>query len=244
MTEQTQSEAVPVDFNLDDWIDGGTVTQRSVDIYARPDLMAEYEDWERRYKPAEARAKQVGDEAGLDDGDELATLLAEGERIYSEWMASKTTWYVRALSDEEINEINERTPKFDALPEFAEKPPAEPRDRKGNPGAAYTVALEAYEARKAAFLEEQEPARAKLREQRSEAADAANLEMVAAAVVKIEAANGSVKHDVTVPQLVRLGERMGKVQLAKLLDAATIAKLKEPEIKPDFSLGTSKRDPA
>lgn len=45
---------IPVDFDLDDWIDGGAVTEHSVAIYARPDLAAVFEDWERRRKVAKA----------------------------------------------------------------------------------------------------------------------------------------------------------------------------------------------
>lgn len=244
MTEHT-SEAVPVDFDLDGWIDGGTVTQRSVAIYARPDLMAEYEDWERRYKVAESRVKQAGGEVGLDDGDELAALTAEGERIYEAWMASKATWYVRALSPEEIDEITERTPKFDDLPKFPEEEPKEPRGtQSAAQAAAFGTAHAAWRSRRDAFLAEQETAALELRKKRIAARDETNIEMVAAAVVKIEAANGATAHGVTVPQLRKMRERMGQRQLNSLIEAATIATMGEPEIKPDFSRSTSKRDPA
>lgn len=244
MTEHA-SEAVPVDFDLEAWLDGGTVTQRSVAIYARPDLMAEYEDWERRYKVAKARDEQAPDDGALGEKSELAVLTAEGERIYEEWMASKATWYVRALSPEEIDEINERAPKFDDLPEFPDPEPVTPRGAT-SPAAteAGRIVREDYERRKAAFLAEQEPARAELRKKRIAARDEANTEMVAAAVVKIEAANGGVVHGVTVAQLRKLRERMGQRQLQSLIDAATIATMSEPEIQPDFSRSTSKRDPA
>ena len=95
------NEPTPVEFDLDDWIDGGAVTEHSVPIYSRPDLAAVLEDWERRRKHATIVA---GDDEAL-GGESIEDLEAEGRTIYKQWIESKATWYVRALTPERLDEL-------------------------------------------------------------------------------------------------------------------------------------------
>lgn len=206
---------IPADFNLDDWIDGGAVTEHSVAIYSRPDLAAVIEDWERRRKIAKVTG---GGDASLGEPT-LESLEEEGRRIYKQWIDSKATWYIRALEPSRIDEIR-----------AAGKTPEAIKDLPGSPDPA---ALAKHQKRQA-----------KRAEEITAAVDEVNLNMLAESVIRIEGANGGVQQGVTVEQLRRMRERLGQRQVNSLLNAATLAVLVDPELKPDFSQATSKRDPA
>lgn len=107
MTEELDTgQPVDVDENswFDSWLETGTVAQRSVEIYGRPDLFAQFEDLERKLAIAKevekAGEKTVGD-TGVD------TIIEQLESLYAKWQASKTTWFIRALTSAEIEEIRE-----------------------------------------------------------------------------------------------------------------------------------------
>lgn len=103
-TEIPASDAVPVgDDWFDQWLETGTVAQRSVNVYGRPDLFAKYEDLERR----RAVAAEVEDEEKSLGDSTLADLDEEISNLYKQWQDSKTTWYIRALQPEEINAVRD-----------------------------------------------------------------------------------------------------------------------------------------
>ena len=112
------SSAVPAGPDwFDNWIETGTVAQRSVNIYGRPDLFAKYEDLERRREVAAAieedGEKSVGDSA-------LSDLDAEISDLYKKWQDSKTTWYIRALNPDEIDGVRDECGFPDDLPDDAD----------------------------------------------------------------------------------------------------------------------------
>lgn len=249
MTEQDQqditqdvADLIPADFDLDAWIGGAAVAERSVAIFARPDLVATMEEWTRRYDIAEKQAKAAGDEASLADDDELAALREEGERIHAEWMASKADWRVRALDEEEeMFPIVRAAPVYPDLPAFDEPEPKAPRDHAGStPSAAYLKAHAAWVERRDAFLAAQKPEQDALNRKRQAAQDEVNLNLIATAVVSITFANGAVTQGVTVDQLRKMRTKLGTQQVKSLLDAASLATLEEPSIPVPFSRSDSK----
>lgn len=244
MTEQDQTTDTPTDdFNLDDWINGGSVTRRSIDIYSRPDLYAEYEELERRLQNALARA-QV-DEASLADteDEELVELREAIQENYDAWLASKSTWRVRALDPEdEIAPLQETIPKYDDLPTFPEKAPVAPRDRAGNATKAFEERLAAWEKRRDEYIEGQAGEAKALMEKRVKAAEQYDLDCIALAVETIEFANGAVANGVTVEQLRKMGKGIGPQQVKRLLLAALQATTEEPTIPVPFSQTASKGD--
>lgn len=247
MTEQDQQDTtvadlIPADFDLDAWIGGAAVAERSVEIFARPDLVGTMEEWDRRYTLAEKRAKAAGDEASLADDDELAALAEEGERIHAAWLASKADWRVRALDvDTEMLPIARSAPEYPDLPAFTEPEPKAPRDHAGGkPSATYLAAHTAWQERQTAFLAAQKPEQDDLNRKRETAQDEVNLRLIAAAVVSITFANGNVVEGVTVDQLRAMRTKLGGPQVKKLLDAAQLATLAEPAIPVPFSRSDSK----
>ncbi|WP_163540838.1 hypothetical protein [Occultella kanbiaonis] len=134
-----------VEFDIFDWIDSGTVAQKSVTIYNDPALIAKIEDVQARIEIAKRTA--ADEEAAVGDTDELVALREEEAALFVAWDAAKSVWTVQALAPETINEIN------DDLPMPAR--PVEPKDdsKSQNPSkvAAYEKArkqfvtdLEAY----------------------------------------------------------------------------------------------------
>src|SRR5690625_1912703 len=93
------------DFSLLSWIETGTVAERSVTHYNDQAAYSDYLDWERRYEEAESNHGPDGEEV-LGSRDVFAELDAEGEQILERLESSKSVWTVRALSNEELEEID------------------------------------------------------------------------------------------------------------------------------------------
>lgn len=97
------SNAVPVgDDWFDQWMSTGTVAQRSLDVYGRPDLYGRFEELERRLE----HAKQAKGDLSLGDSG-ADSILEEMTELHKQWTASKSVWFIRALSSDEIDAINE-----------------------------------------------------------------------------------------------------------------------------------------
>lgn len=239
----TESDPVPADFEgdaFDEWIGGATVSKRSVPIYGKPGLFAEYEDLERQ------REKAVDEQKG---GAELggSGIVAIDERlaeIYEEWMASKSTWTVRALDEDEIKAVGATVDEaigeepVEPKPEHP-KPADLPKNHSDQQAKSHTIKMQAYEAAKPAH----DAALKVYAEAHKAYIDELNFHLIAAAVERIEFANGRVQSEITVEQLRALKKRLGERQLMSLLNAAQLAIYVEPEIPAPFSNRDSEDDP-
>lgn len=101
---ETPEAPTPAGDWFDGWLEHGTVAQRSVEIYGRPDLFARYEHLARDLQIAED-VEESGERAIGDDT--ITKLETEMAALYEEWQQSKTTWYIRALNPEEIEKIKD-----------------------------------------------------------------------------------------------------------------------------------------
>jgi len=113
------SESTPIvtdfDTEFEAWLEGADLPQRSVVIYSKPQLFSTIQDLRRRRENLE---KAIGKDASQGD-TELDELAADEESVYAEWMASKSTWFVHALSDDQKTLVREGIPTFKRLPEDA-----------------------------------------------------------------------------------------------------------------------------
>lgn len=224
MSENTpaliESEPVDVAFDLDAWIDGVSAAQRSVPIYGRPDLFGRYEELQRQITALEHATK--GGEGSVTDQEELAALYAEHDALYEKQRASKTTWYVQALDSDVIAAINAEHPVPDLPPAPAEPAANAPQSVRDK----HRAALKRHQAK----VE-------KITPKRAEAADARNIALIAAAVVRIaDYTDRTVATSVTIDQLRALqGKPFGAIQLGSLLTASFQAKAGEPVIPAPFS---------
>lgn len=109
------------------WLNTGTVSQRSIDIYSRPDLFAQYERLERELAVAR-EVEKSGDRALGHTGS--AAIEERIEALYNEWQASKMVWFIRALSGEELDRISDESDLPKALGEDATDEEKEAHRRK------------------------------------------------------------------------------------------------------------------
>lgn len=224
------SESVPADFDdaFDGWIAGASIAKRSVQIYAKPGLYARYEELQRELEIAEAFEK---DDETL-GGSQVEEVVAKMKTLYDEWVASKSTWTVRALNDGDYKTI-EADMSADGLVEPDEliEPKPLPEKHTDQQGKSHTEAVKKYTAALPAY-----------QEVLTAHADATNLRVISRAVVGIKFADGRTKDSITLAQLETLRERLGERQLLSLIQASQIATYQEPEIPAGFSRRTSEDD--
>ena len=200
---------------LDEWIDGATVAKRSVPIYGNPGLYAEYEDLERKLSAAKLQSdaddESLGD-AGVQEVEQQMRDLLERFR------ASKATWTVRALADEDLKAIRAAVD----WPTEPKKPDESDPEKANMLQAAYDAALKEYE------------------EQMAKLGDQVNLEILAKAVCSIEFADGRHSDGVTVEQLQRLRQKLGERQLLTLIQISQRVTYEEPKVPAPFSPATTR----
>lgn len=221
MTENTaptpidDSTPVPAgDDWFDSWLETGTVSQRSVDVYGRPDLYAQYEDLERKYAIAQAKERKGGPERDLTEMSEANQILEAMEKLYSAWMKSKTTWFMRALNEDEIDEAKEAA-------DF----PTEPKFKDGMAEGAKKEVQAKYE-------------RAKTK------ADAvSNYSMISKSLVKVtNQAGDTVKEAITAAEVEKMRAKIGDLQIIRLVAAALAASTQEPTMPVPLSPTNSNDD--
>lgn len=236
MSIQPDSQIVPTDFTPDafaEWIGGATIAKRSVTIYGKPGLYAEYETLTRDLEIAQA---DEGD--GEMAGSESARIRARLEEIYAEWMASKSTWTVRALTSEELSALGDADEDrgYDELvaPE-PPVPPTAPEPPAKNAGEtarrAHTVATQRHQA---AMDQHTKDRRAHSAAKGAYEAEM-NLRGVAEAFDSIEFPDGRTVETITVEQLRTMRATLGDIQIHRLVVAAANAAVEEPVIPAPFS---------
>lgn len=221
MTENTNidpvndSQAVPAgDDWFDQWIDAGTVSQRSVDVYGRPDLYAQYEDLERKYAVAQAKERKGGPERDLTEMSEANQILEAMEKLYGAWMKSKTTWFIRALNEDEIDSIKD-----------AANFPTEPKFKDGMAEGA------------------KKEVQAKYERELTRANSESNFGMVSAALVKVTNPSGdTVKESITPAEVEKMRAKIGDLQILRLVSAAMVASTQEPTMPVPLSPTNSNDD--
>lgn len=222
MTENTNPEpsedstAVPAGEDwFDQWVSTGTVSQRSVDVYGRPDLYAQYENLERQYAIAQAKEqKSSGPERDLTEMSASNEILESMQSLYDDWMKSKTTWYIRALNEDEIDAIK------DAI-DF----PTEPEFKKGT----------AEDAKK--------KVQAKYVRDKTRAESQSNYRMIASALVKVTNPKGEkVKDSITADEVEQVRSKIGDLQILRLVAAAMVASTQEPTMPVPLSPTNSNDD--
>lgn len=228
MTNTTDPADVTVDPSafgdeLDAWIGGATLARRSVDIYARPDLYAEFEELDRQLQLAQKARKDGDVEESLEDSS-VVDIEQRMVDLHEQWAASKSTWIIRGLPRGVYQHLSRSHPEVPA--------PAVPsQDASAETLAAYKAAVEVFTA----------------------AADARNYAILEQAVVEVRLASGKVTVVDIDPetQLVRtplvnaarldaMRSSLGEWQYIKLINASKLAATQEPVIPAPFLRSSSK----
>lgn len=187
-------------FDLDAWIVAGTTARRAVPIYNDPALAAEYDVLAQQLAEADAQTAHAPEQSVTDTAT-TAAILAAMEDLRARWEASKATWVVRALDEDEVAEITKAHPE-PPVPQILGGPAPKP----GTAAHRSRIAAgEKYLAKRAPIV------------------TARNLAMIARAVVEVRTPAGSVDH-VTLEQVRALHERPhGDRQTTRLIEAVLSA---------------------
>ena len=214
----TSTENTPTDaLDFDAWLKNGTTAVRTVELHNDRAIPDQLEILDARRKVAMAVIESG--ESSEADAAEVAAIDAEMDALYERWEASKETWVVRALADEEIDEITDAHP-------------AEPMPKK--PGRdAQPKTVTAYEQKMQAWAKRQKPYRLKV-----------NCAFLELAVVRVETARG-VATGITAEQLKAMHDLPGRQgDITVLMEAASLALKSNVEPPVPFSRRASETDPA
>lgn len=223
----------PVDFDseIDSWIAGGTVTKRSVEIYLDKAVHAEIDEILREHEVLERELAQVGGDESLSD-PRLADLNSRLEQLRERREASKTTWIVRALTEDDFADLRSKMDLAPEFPDLPDVPEALPEDASEEAKVEHERAL--------AAVRSAQPALEQYERDAAEWTAKFNMLSVARAVDEVRHANGKVARGVTTQTLEGLRAKFGSKPLTRLMEAAAAASVEEPEIPGPFSVGRSR----
>ena len=92
------------DFDLDDWISGARLPEKSATVYGRADLVAEYEALDAELKAEKAKGDATDSRL---TGDPKVAIAQRMEQVRSELQGSALTFRFRALLDTEAKPIRD-----------------------------------------------------------------------------------------------------------------------------------------
>lgn len=115
MSGEAFTKSTSDDFDLDDWISGARLPEKSVTVYGRADLVAEFYELERQLQ-------SVGSASGEDDrltGDPRQALARLMEDARRQMESSALTFRFRALLDAEVEDARKAHKGSDEALSFA-----------------------------------------------------------------------------------------------------------------------------
>ena len=216
------------DINLTEWLAGATVAEAAVEIYRDAALLGRIEEWQARYDRAGATLAVA--EQGVGDDDPRAALEAEGQALLDELEASKSVWYVRALSSDDEAAINEAHPLPERPATFDEKPPFMQNRPTDAQAKAFLKAYEAWQVRREQFAKEHEAEAEAYVKTATAALVARGAEKVVRCLSRIEVGGGVIAESITLEQAQGLAAAIGEVQVGKILEAIGRATTAEPDL--------------
>ena len=227
MTQESADPTVFAATDFDAWLAGASLTEASVDILQDASLLGRYSDWLRRYE--RAQASPAGERA-MSEPDPMAPLKAEGEQLLAEIGASRSTWFVRGLTLEDVTAIREAFPEPPPAPRYTKPMPELQRSPTDAQARAYLAAMEGWEVGQRQHAEEHREAIDAWAQAQLEVLTARGAEKIARAVVRVEQQGRMVAGRVTAEQARLLPSRLGEAQVKKLLDAIDAATSEVPEV--------------
>lgn len=213
-------------YDFDAWLEGAGLATTSVEVLQNPDLISEYEAWERRY----ARAQAASEELSAGEKNPVKALEAEGEALLHRIERSRSTWHLRALTIEQQRSIVAAFPDPEPPTIFEEEPPKLTGSPTEAQAKAYTQGWEAYRAREQRWLEANKDALIAYLDAVQQMARDRGAEKVVRSLVRIEQDGQTVTNRVTVEQVQRLAERIGDAQVKAITDAIDRVSVQAPEV--------------
>ncbi len=212
----------PENFDVDAWIAGAKIAERSVTVYSKPGLRAVHDDLARQYDIA--RAGRDATSADMSDST-LTDLIEKLDRVRAEFLSSAVTWYVRALDEDDLDSIRvavEQAP-VKHPGEQPEAPPALPEDADEPTRQAHEQAVQDYTVQLRTYVR-----------QLADFQAFRNAHLIANATTLLRDAQGRETRDVTADQVLKLQKLLGAAQQQALLDSIAEAATDEPEVPVPF----------
>lgn len=233
-------------FDFDAFVSGATITEMSVDIFQNGAVLGKFDEWQRRYERAQQLADEPSGERSAGEADPVAALEAEGEQLLSELEASKTVWFLRALTSEDENAINAAHPAPESpIKKWTEPAPTPIKNATEKQAEAFITAYTSWAERRDSFMSEQTSSKEyeAYAKETSQVLLDRGAEKIQRAFVRIEK-DGMVvgANKPTIEQIKNLPAAIGEVQVGKLIAAIDAATKAEPEVPGDFLHRTSKID--
>lgn len=233
-------------FDFDEWIDGATVAEVSVDVFQQAGLLGKYDEWQRRYERAEKETAATSGERSAGEVDPLKALEEEGRQLLADLQENRVTWFLRALtSDDEIAVEAAHPAPQSPVKEWTEPAPLLPKNATEKQAEAFIAAFTSWRERRQAHESAQKstPEYEAYVTEMIEVAAARGAERVHRAFVRIEK-DGKVLTVAapSVDQIRKLPAAIGEVQVGRLVEAVKAASEREPEVSGDFLHRTSTSD--
>jgi hypothetical protein len=234
---QPDQEGITAD-QFDDWLDGATLAQGSVEILQNPALLSRWDDLQRRYERAQQIARGEG---GITDDNPIAALEAEAEQLLADIEASRTSWHVRALTSDDLAAILAAHPLQDE-PRFRGKIPSVQPNPTETQAKAFLGMYNAYRAQLERWQDEHAEEIEAFQQHVLDVNLACGAEKVARATVRIEQDGRTVAEHVSVEQVIRLAARIGDPQVNRIITEIDELSETAPEVPPSFLSRTSGSD--
>lgn len=216
-------------FDFSQWLTEARVATRSVDVFQRPDLIGNLQDWQRRMDAAKKAAEGKPVETALGERSPIQVLEEEGDYLLEQVQAARTVWYLAALTDRTEESIEKAFPLPAPPVVFDLAVPRMPDSPTEKQAEAFLAAWEAWKVEETRFLDEHADVFTAYQDAWNEVVRNRQAERIAQSVVSI--VQGGVRHKVelTSDQVKTLETVLGKPQIDKILQALEQAKNEDPE---------------
>lgn len=240
MTDHEQPDFQFTGDQFDEWLAGASLAQGSVEILQNPALLGRWEDLQRRWQ----RAQQIAQgEGGITDDNPVAALEAEAEQLLADMEASRTIWYVRELTSDDLTAILAAHPLQDE-PRYDGRIPSVQPNPTETQAKAFLGMYNAYRADVERWQDEHAEEIETFRRHVLDVNLARGAEKVARATVRIEQDGRTVAEHVSVDQVRILAARIGDPQVNRIIAAIDQLSESAPEVPSSFLSRTSGSDPA
>lgn len=218
------------EFDFNQWLTEARVATRSVDVIQRPDLIADYQEWQRRFDRAKLTQPAVEKmERGIGDPDPIALLEDEGRALLEQIQASRSTFYLSALSETDQKGIEAAFPLPDSPVTFDLELPVLADGATEKQADAFLAAWDAWKVAQARFVDENAEILTKHQEAWNQANQDRNAERLARSITAIRQGGELHKVRLSSDQVRVLAKKIGNPQVDRLIAALNAANTDDPE---------------
>ena len=222
------------------WLNGATVTERSVEIMLDGALLGRWDDWSRRYERAERGAAVNERSAG--EVSPLRALEVEGAQLLEDIQAARATWFVRGLQEDVVKAVDAAFPApAPSWGRFSVPPPVVPDNPTEAQADAFLKAVGLWEEQRTQFNEDNAEAMQAHLVLMREVKLSRGYERVARGTVRIEQGGEVLFTAVTADQARAFHQKLGDHEFMKIVGAIETATTTpaDPPGEADFLLMVS-----